>query len=119
MKHPDPKCQQKQEDFLKSCLPEEQEFHARIFRIGNTLYRYHQIADIPRNKDSLKLYYEEWLQGLPANIAADMKKKGFEQCKTILWFTRYVNERTDIGLDEWMKEHLSEEDYNYYKADKS
>ena len=30
-------------------------------------------------------------------------------------FTRYVNERTDIGMDEWMKDHLSSEDYKNYK----
>lgn len=67
---------------------------------GNAAYIYHQLADVAKNKDSLKLYYEEWLQGLPSYIAVDMKKKGFEQCKSLFPFTRYVNERTDIGMDE-------------------
>lgn len=111
MKHPDPNCQKKQEEFLKNCPPEEREFHARFFRYGNAVYRFHQLANAPRNKDSLKLYYEEWLQGLPLNIAEDMEKKGFEQCKSITSFTRYVNERCDIGLDDWLKLNLSEEDY--------
>ena len=31
-------------------------------------------------------------------------------------FTRYVNERTDIVLEEWMQELLSEEDYNAFKT---
>jgi len=44
-----------------------------------------------------------------------MKKQGFEACKSTLPFTRYVNERRDIGMDEWMKQHLSEEDYKTYK----
>ena len=115
MKHPDPECQKAQEKFLKNCSEEEREFHARVFRYGNAAYRYHQLTNTPKNEDSLKLYYEEWLQGLPANIAADMREKGLEQCRSMLSFTRYVNERTDIGLDEWMQDHLSEEDYNYYK----
>lgn len=115
MIHPNVECQKMQEDFLKNCPQEDREFHARLFRYGNAAYIYHQLADKPKNRDSLKFYYEEWLQGLPPNIAADMKEKGFEGCKTSLPFTRYVNERTDIGMDEWMKERLSKDDYSYYK----
>ena len=114
MEHPNPECRKKQQEFLKNCPPEERELHARLFRYGNAAYVYHQLAKAPQNKDSLKLYYEEWLQGLPPNIAEDMKKKGFEVCRTMFPFTRYVNERADIGMRDWMKEHLSEEDYNYY-----
>lgn len=100
MKHPNPKLQSYQEEFLEKCSPKEREYHARLFRYGNAAYIYHQLADVAKNKDSLKLYYEEWLQGLPSYIAVDMKKKGFEQCKSLFPFTRYVNERTDIGMDE-------------------
>lgn len=114
MEHPNPECRKKQQEFLKSCPPEEREFHARLFRYGNAAYVYHQLADVPQNKDNLKLYYEEWLQELPPNISEDMKKKGFEACRTMIPFTRYVNEHSDIGMRDWMKEHLSEEDYNYY-----
>ena len=116
MKHPNPKCQEAQEEFLRNCPPEDREFHAQTFRYGNAACRYHELANAPRNEDSLKLYYEEWLEGLPPNISADMKAKGFEYCKTTLSFTRYVNERTDIGMDEWMKAHLSEEDYNAFNT---
>ena len=116
MKHPDPKCQENQEEFLRNCPPEEREFHARNFRYGNAAYIYHQQANVPKNKDSLKLYYEEWLRGLPPQIAADMKEYGLEKCKTMLSFTRYVNERTDVGFDDWMRENLSEDDYAYFKA---
>ena len=115
MKHPDPKCQEAQDEFLRNCPPEDREFHARVFRYGNAACWYHQLANTPRNEDSLKLYFEEWLEGLPANIAADMKKRGLEYCKSVISFTHYVNERTDIGLEEWMQTHLSEEDYNAFK----
>lgn len=113
MKHPNPKCQEAQEEFLKNCPPEKREFHARLFRQGNAAYIYHQQAYNVDDK-TLRLYYKEWLEGLPAHIGADMEKKGFEECKNIWSFTRYVNERQDIGLDDWMKEHLSEEDYKYH-----
>lgn len=113
MKHPNPTCQKSQEDFLNSCPEEEREFHAQFFRIGNATYIYHEQAAFTCEK-RLREYYAEWLQGLPANIAGDMKKKDFEQCKNIFPFTRYVNERNDIGLRDWMREHLSQEDYDYF-----
>lgn len=81
MKHPNPKLQSCQEDFLEECSPEEREYHARLFRYGNAAYIYHQLADVAKNKDSLKLYYEEWLQGLPSYIAVDMKKKDLNNVK--------------------------------------
>lgn len=45
-----------------------------------------------------------------------MKNKGFDKCKLMFTFTRYVNERTDIGMDEWMKEHLSDDDFKYFQG---
>ena len=44
-----------------------------------------------------------------------MKILGFEACRTMLPFTRYVNERNDIGMRDWMKEHLSSSDFNYWQ----
>lgn len=113
MKHPDPELQKKQEEFLKSRPDEERELHAKLFRVGNATYRYHQLAN-STNDEQLKLYFSEWLTGLPDNIRVDMENKGFEECKTTFPFTRYVNERNDLGLDEWLKKHLSEEDYIFY-----
>jgi hypothetical protein len=114
MKHPNIKAQKTQDDFLLQCMEDERAYHARIFRIGNAAYRYHQHSNNV-NEELQRIYYQEWLDGLPENIQKDMKLKGFENCKTMFPFTRYVNERTDIGMDEWMKQHLSEEDYIFYK----
>ena len=44
--------------------------------------------------------YEEWLEGLPDNVSRGMAAKGFEECRTLLSFTRYVNERHDVGMEE-------------------
>ena len=112
MIHPDSQCQKKQRDFLLQCPENEREFHAAMFRIGNASFIYHQLANNTSEK-TLKAYYLEWLERLPPNIQKDMKKKGFDCCKNVLPFTRYVNERKDIGMDEWMREHLSEKDYNF------
>lgn len=115
MKHPSIECQESQKEFLNRCPEEEKEYWTKMFRIGNATYIYHDRTVSFSNKQ-LKLYYSEWLEGLPENIRVDMETKGFEPCKTMLPFTRYVNEREDIGMDEWMKEHLSTEDYEFYKS---
>ena len=113
MKHLNPQIQKKQEEFLEHCPEEERELHSTLFRIGNATYRYHLLSD-GINDETRKLYFKEWLEGLPDPIRVDMQKRGFEECKTMLPFTRYVTEREDVGMDEWMKAHLSEEDYKFY-----
>lgn len=113
MKHPSPKCQRRQEEFLKNCLAEQRESFATNFRIGNAIYVYHEQAFSTSDK-RLREYYEEWLQGLPPKMAVDMKELGFEGCFSVWPFTRYVNERKDLGLRDWLREHLSKEDFEVY-----
>lgn len=108
MKHPNQKIQKNQKQFLEKLPPEKREFHAQLFRIGNTTYRYHQLA---ADAEPTIKYYNEWLEGLPENIKKGMKEMGFERCKTVLPFTRYVNERNDIGLEQFLKENLTIQDY--------
>jgi len=114
MKHPVKECQEKQAEFLSKCPEEEREYHAALFRIGNASYIYQQLAD-ETSPEKLELYYYDWLETLPPNIREGMKKKGFEECMTTVPFTVYVNERNGIGMDEWMKKHLSKADYRRYK----
>ncbi len=115
MEHPDPKCRKNQEDFLEKCSPDQREYHARFFRIGNATYRYHQLV-LSDNDNIPEPYFVEWLNGLQEPIRRDMEKRGFEACKSVLSFTRYVNERRDIGMDDFLKENLSEEDYKYHRS---
>jgi hypothetical protein len=113
MKHPNKEQQKNQEAFLLKLPKEEREEHARLFRFGNAAYIYHQEAE---NLEPTETDFKEWLTGLPENMRNDMKNKGFESCKSVLSFSRYVMEKNDIGMEEWMKKHLSKDDYNeYYK----
>ncbi|MGB3655533.1 MAG: hypothetical protein WBA41_30590 [Rivularia sp. (in: cyanobacteria)] len=111
MKHPNKKQRENQLKFLAELPEEEREEHARLFRFGNASYIYHQQAEKqePTEKD-----YKEWLDVLPDNIKRDMKSKGFEACKSVLSFTRYVMEKNDVGMKQWMKENLSTNDYSEY-----
>jgi len=112
VKHPDEKCNIQQEAFLAKCPENERRFHELLFTNGNISYRYHMEAKefSPTEKD-----YEEWLEGLPENIRKDMQKRGFQECKSILSFTRYVNEKNDIGMDEYIRQHMDPEDFAEYQ----
>lgn len=93
-------------------LPEDQrEERARLIRLALVSFMYHKETEIiePTQTD-----FEEWLIALPENERNNMRNLGFELCKDIISFNRYVLEKNDIGMDEWMKEHLSEDDYIEY-----
>ena len=114
MEHPNSKCRIAQAEYLSRLPEEERENKARDIRIGNASYIYHQQA-VPIQENRLIMYYKEWLEGLPPNISRHMRMLGFEACKTMIPFTRYVNERNDIGMRDWMQEHLSPSDFNYWQ----
>lgn len=111
MEHPNKEQRDNQKAFLESLPEHEREEHARLFRFGNASYRYHQMA---QEMEPTENDFEEWLEGLPILIARDMRSKGFEKCKGVVSFTRYVIEKNDIGMDEWMKQNLNKEDYKVY-----
>lgn len=113
VKHPKEECNKQQEQFLASCPPEHRRFHELLFTTGNITYRYHSEA---RRSEPTQEDYNEWLEGLPENIRKDMKDLGFEKCQTVLSFTRYVMEKNDIGLEEYIKLHMDAEDYKEYKS---
>ncbi len=62
------------------------------------------------------LFALKWLETLPDHIQKAMREHGFEFCKTTLPFTRYINEMNDLGMDQWLKEHLSTEDFQYHRT---
>lgn len=95
MEHPNSKCRIAQAEYLSRLPEEERENKARDIRIGNASYIYHQQA-VPIQENRLIMYYKEWLEGLPPNISRHMRMLGFEACKTMIPFTRYVNERNAI-----------------------
>lgn len=112
VQHPLEQYRQSQEAFLAACPPEERKYHALLFSYGNSTYRYHQEA---RDYTPTETDYQEWLEGLPAAMRDDMKQKGFERCRTVLAFTRYVMEKNDVGIEAYVREKMGEE-YAAYQA---
>lgn len=112
MQHPNKEQRGNQKKLLAE-LPEElRAEHARLFRFGNTAYIYHQQAE---EFEATETDFKEWLSGLPKDIRNDMEIRGFELCKGIVSFSRYVLEKNDIGMDRWMEQHLSKDDYKEYR----
>lgn len=121
MRHPNEKINQEQIELLASLSEMDREWHERIFRVGNAVYCYHLQAG-GKNHDPTSVKpteedFKDWLDGLSEIVRKDMESKGFEACKAILPFTRHVLERRDIGLEEWMKKHLSEPDFEWWKSE--
>lgn len=111
--HPDPEKRKEQADFLQRCAPEKRRFHELMFMIGNVTFRYHQEA---RKYKPSQEDWREWISGLNEPIKSAMEKRGFEECKGILSFTRYVMEKNDRGLDEYIKQHIDPKDFEEYNT---
>jgi hypothetical protein len=63
----------------------------------------------------LAIYFEEFMAGLPNDqIRTIERARGLEDAKRSWPFRRYVLERNDFGMDEFMRLNLSEADYAYY-----
>lgn len=111
MKHPNKKQREHQAKILAELPKEERENTAQLFRFGNAAYIYHTQA---KTFNPTQTDFKEWLTGLSEKIRNNMEIIGFALCKDVLSFQRYVLEKNDIGMDEWMKNNLSEDDYNEY-----
>lgn len=111
VKHPIEENNLKQEKFIKNLEDEsDKNVHSLLFAFGNATYLYHNLAFEATEAD-----YKEWLEGLGEPISNDMKNKGFEACKSIVSFTRYVREKNDVGLEEFLKQKMGKIDYKKFK----
>lgn len=85
----------------------------RMLRIGIVATQYHKGDGIkfePSWQD-----WEDWLGGLPERAAVIFSKDGFEKGILALPFKRFYIELNDIGLEEYMTQHLSTEDLVIWK----
>lgn len=66
-------------------------------------------------RELLKVYWEEYLEGLPHDgLRKAEKEAGLDKAKNSFSFRRYVLERHDIGMDEFLRLNLSADDYAYH-----
>lgn len=68
-------------------------------------------------RELLQVYFEEYLEGLAHDgLRRAEREGGLDKAKTSLSFRRYVLERHDMGMDDYLRQHLSEEDYAFYQS---
>ncbi|MEZ0542661.1 hypothetical protein [Fibrella arboris] len=63
----------------------------------------------------LAVYFEEYLEGLPhEGMRRGERERGLDEAKRSFPFRRYVLERHDMGMDEFLRMNLSAEDYAFH-----
>lgn len=109
VRHPNKGTHQNQLTFLEK-LPEPQKSeHAQLFRFGNAAMQYY-------NKEEATMEdYLDWLEGLEEPMHSHMKSKGFEGCKTALPLLRHALERRDVGINDFVKRLLNQEDFEAWE----
>lgn len=66
-------------------------------------------------RELLEIYFEEYLAGLPhEGLRRNMQQEGIDKAKRSIPFLRYLLERHDMGMDEFMRQNLSAEDYAFH-----
>ena len=85
----------------------------RLLRIGRiTTGYYKQLNTQELTEKDFKL----WIESLEEPMRGVFNKKGLEDCRGVLNFQRFILELQDKGLDEYLKNNLTEEDFNFYRA---
>ena len=111
--HPDPEIQKRQLKFLEACEPDERRFHELVFMVGNVTFRFHQlIKDYEPGEED----WNEWVSGLTEPEKTLMEEEGFENGKGILAFTRYVMEKNDVGLEQYLRQHIDPKDFDEFET---
>lgn len=115
VKHPDDNCNKSQREFLSAITdPMQLELHAYLFNMGNATYRYHSLA---KKQEPTPELHEMWLEGLEEPMKSDFTKRGFEQNRSVLPFTRFVMEMADVGMGEFVMKLLNEQDRETYRKE--
>ena len=60
-------------------------------------------------------HFEDWLNSLEEPLRGSFREKGFEACKGVLSFRRFVAGRNHLDMEAYMCQHLSPEDYAFWQ----
>ena len=84
-----------------------------MITIGKVVLGYY---DQFNTKDLTKRDFDHWIDSLQDPIRSHFKAKGLDGCRGVLNFQRFILEMHDKGLRQYLKERLTEEDFNYWTA---
>jgi hypothetical protein len=86
-------------------------FHELMFTYVNIAANYYQSAE---QFNPTKQDYSEWLEGLHGEFKQEMKEKGFDNGRKIPAFARFVLEKNDVGMDDYMRKYMGADDFEEY-----
>jgi hypothetical protein len=80
-------------------------------KINTALYSYYTLLEVNTiTEDEYKL----WIESLEEPIKKHFSSKSLELNKGVLNLQRFILELRDISLEEFMRDKLTEEEYNIY-----
>lgn len=82
-----------------------------LLRVATATISYYKQLDA---KELTQKDFTLWIDSLEEPMKGAFNKKGLDECRGVLNFQRFILELRDIGLDEYLKERLSPEDYLEY-----
>ena len=71
---------------------------------------YSQLSENDYTENNYKL----WIESLKEPMKSHFKDKGFQNCKGVVNFQRFILELKDESLDEYIKQRLTNEEYIYW-----
>lgn len=110
-RHPVDECHQRQLEHLAQTPADGREHLAQMLRFGNATYCYYHFHEAQVTEAD----YLEWLDGLPVGSQATMRALGFDELRGSLPLRRYVLEKNDIGLSDYLRGLLSPTDWLAYQ----
>jgi uncharacterized protein YjbI with pentapeptide repeats len=87
----------------------------RDYKINKVLNLYYSQLN---EEDITQKVFKLWIESLEEPKRSSYKNKGLDSCRGVLNFQRFILELQDKGLEEYLKNNLSNEDFNYWKANK-
>ena len=82
-----------------------------MLRFGNATYCYYHFHEVGVTETD----FLEWLEGLPPRPQAAFRALGFAENMDSLPLRRYVLEKHDVGLGEYLRGVLSADDWQAYQ----
>ncbi len=79
-------------------------------RVSKAMAQYYEDAPKAPNIND----WESWVEVLDEPMKSGFRAIGFEKSKTALPFMRFYLELYDYGVRDYMRKHLSPNDFEYY-----
>jgi hypothetical protein len=87
----------------------------RLLRIGQTTTGYYKQLN---SKEFTEEDFKLWIDSLEEPMKGAFNKNGLKGCRGVLNFQRFILELKDKGLEEYLKNNLTDEDFSYWIANK-